>query len=125
MTRWERALYAGRLLPAEQQAELTSLVSMQTGQPIEQTSPADPGGFGLGVAQGTNEKFGTFWFYEGETWGFRTLHVYLPDTGMIMAMGLNSGPIEDQILALAESVYDTLVAHGVISAAPKPVGAGA
>jgi D-alanyl-D-alanine carboxypeptidase len=125
MTRWERALYSGHLLPAEQQAELTSLVSMQTGQPIEQTSPTDPGGFGLGVAQATTEKFGTFWFYEGGTLGFRTLHVYLPESGVIMAMGLNSAPADDQILALAESVYDTLVSQGVIPASPTPVGTGA
>ncbi|MCW2618219.1 MAG: (Serine-type) D-alanyl-D-alanine carboxypeptidase, partial [Modestobacter sp.] len=38
MTRWERALCSGRLLPAEQQAELTSLVSARTGQPIDRTS---------------------------------------------------------------------------------------
>src|SRR3954452_9712111 len=121
VTRWERALYSGRLLPAEQQAELASLVSISTGQPIEQTSLTDPIGFGLGVAQATNEKFGTFWFYEGEAWGFRTLHVYLPDSGLIMAIGLNSVPVEDQIMALAESVYDTLLSHGVIS--PRPVAA--
>ena len=36
LTLWERALYAGRLLPPGQQAELTSLVSTATGQPIEQ-----------------------------------------------------------------------------------------
>jgi D-alanyl-D-alanine carboxypeptidase len=125
MARWERALYTGRLLPAEQQAALTSLVSMQTGQPIEQTSPADPSGFGLGVAQATSEKLGTFWFYEGGTLGFRTLHIYFPDTGLILAMGLNSAPVEDQILTLAESVYDTLVSQGVVPAAPAPVGAGA
>ena len=125
MTRWERALYTGRLLPAEQQAELESLVSMQTGQPIEQTSLTDPSGFGLGVAQATSEKLGTFWFYEGGTLGFRTLHLYFPDTGLILAMGLNSAPVEDQILTLAESVHDTLVSHGVVPAAPAPVGPGA
>jgi D-alanyl-D-alanine carboxypeptidase len=125
MSRWERALYTGRLLPAEQQAELESLVSMQTGQPIEQTSLTDPSGFGLGVAQATSEKLGTFWFYEGGTLGFRTLHLYFPDTGLILAMGLNSAPVEDQILTLAESVHDTLVSHGVVPAAPAPVGPGA
>lgn len=42
-----------------------------------------------------------------------------------MAMGLNSAPVEDQILALAESVYETLLSQGVIPAAPAHVGAGA
>jgi D-alanyl-D-alanine carboxypeptidase len=125
MTRWERALYTGRLLPPAQQVELTSLVSTQTGRPIEQTSPTDPSGFGLGVQQVTAEPFGTFWVYEGGTLGFRTLHVYLPGSGLIMAMGLNSQPADDQIIALVVSVYETLVAEGVLEATPTPVGAGA
>ncbi len=114
MTRWERALYAGRLLPPRQQAELLSLVSMKTGKPIKRTSLADPGGFGLGVGQGTHPTFGRVWLYEGGTLGFRTLHVYLPDSGVIMAMGLNSYPAKDRIVALAASVYDTLRSHRVV-----------
>jgi D-alanyl-D-alanine carboxypeptidase len=125
MTRWERALYSGRLLPPEQQAELTSLVSTQTGEPIEQTSPTDPSGFGLGVGQLTAEPIGTFWFYEGETLGFRTLHVYLPESEAIVGIGLNSHPTDDRIGALAVSVYETLVGQGVIPATSTPVGAGA
>ena len=113
MTRWERAMYDGRVLPASQQAELLSLVSTRTGQPIARTSLSDPGGFGLGVAQFTDAKLGTFWLYEGGTLGFRTLHVYLPGSGVIMAMGLNSAPSQDHIVALAMSVYDTLASHGL------------
>jgi D-alanyl-D-alanine carboxypeptidase len=124
MTRWERALYTGGLLPAEQQAKLMSLVSTQTGQPIETTSPADPSAFGLGVQQVTAEPFGTFWVYEGGTLGFRTLHVYLPETGLIMAMGLNSQPAEDRIIDLVVSLYDTLVSQGVIPARTAPLGTG-
>jgi D-alanyl-D-alanine carboxypeptidase len=96
-------------------------VSTATGQPIEQTSLTDPSGFGLGVAQFTAEELGTFWVYEGGTLGFRTLHVYLPESGFIMAIGLNRQPADDQIVALALSVIDTLVSQGVI---PAPVGAG-
>ena len=114
MTVWERALYDGRLLPPRQQAELLSLVSMTTGKPIRRTSLADPGGFGLGVAQGTHSTLGTFWLYEGGTLGFRTLHVYFPRSGVIMAMGLNSYSAKDQILALAASAYDTLRSHRVV-----------
>jgi hypothetical protein len=40
-------------------------------------------------------------------------------------MGLNSHPADDQIGALAPSVYDTLVSQGVIPATSTPVGAGA
>src|SRR3954465_5813997 len=41
LTRWERALYSGRMLPAQQQAELESLISTATAQPIESTSATD------------------------------------------------------------------------------------
>jgi D-alanyl-D-alanine carboxypeptidase len=121
LTRWARALYTGRLLPPQQQAELTSLVSTATGQPIDQTSPTDPSGFGLGVAQLTIDPLGTFWAYEGSTWGFRVLHVYLPESGVTVAVGLNSHTGGTEITALAEAVFDTLITHGVLA----PVGAGA
>ncbi|HYH26450.1 MAG TPA: serine hydrolase domain-containing protein [Blastococcus sp.] len=114
MTRWERALYGGRLLPPQQQAELESLVSTTTGQPIGSTSVTDPQGFGLGIAQLTDPQLGTFWFYEGETLGFRALHAYFPDSGLIIAIGLNSATDDDQSATLMKSVYDTLRANGMI-----------
>lgn len=114
MTVWEQALYHGRLLPRRQQRELRSLVSTKTGRPIRHTTPSDPEGFGLGIAQMTHPEIGRFWFYEGETLGFRTLHVYLPKSGVIFAMALNSQPTVDHIGDLAVSVYKTLVAHGVV-----------
>lgn len=117
MTVWEQALYHGRLLPARQQRELRSLVSTKTGRPIRHTTPSDPGGFGLGIAQMTHPEIGRFWFYEGETLAFRTLHVFLPKSGVIFAVALNSQPTIDHIGDLAVSVYNTLVAHGVIRAA--------
>jgi len=80
--------------------------------------------FGLGVAQLTAEPIGTFWFYEGETLGVRALHVYLPESEVIIAIGLNSHPADDQIRSLAVSVYETLMSEGVLSA-QAPVGAAA
>jgi D-alanyl-D-alanine carboxypeptidase len=117
MTIWERALYRGRLLPAKQQGELLSLVSKATGKPIKRTSLRDPDGYGLGVGQGTNTIWGTFWFYEGATLGFRTLHLYFPRSGVIMAMGLNSQPSQDHIADLAALVYNTLVSDRIIAGA--------
>jgi D-alanyl-D-alanine carboxypeptidase len=52
--------------------------------------------------------------------GFRTLHAYFPDSGLIIAMGLNSGTADDQIAALMKSVYNTLRADGVIRPRPVP-----
>lgn len=128
MTVWERALYGGALLPPRQQSELTSLVSTATGQPIGRTSLGGPDGFGLGVDQITNAAFGgTVWFYEGGTLAFRTLHIYFPKSGLILAMGLNSytdpnagKATTDHIFLLALAAYQTLLAHGVIPALPAP-----
>jgi D-alanyl-D-alanine carboxypeptidase len=116
MTRWERALYEGRLLPPTQQAELESLISTRTGQPIASTSATDPQGFGLGIAQLTQEGFGTFWFYEGQTLGFRALHAYLPESGLIIAVALNSATAgeNDQSATLIQAIHETLVSNGVI-----------
>jgi D-alanyl-D-alanine carboxypeptidase len=121
MTRWERALYGGRLLPPQQQAELENLISTKTAQPIESTSATDPEGFGLGIAQLTDQELGTFWFYEGETLAFRAVHAYFPDSGLIIAIGLNSAAADDQIATLTKTVYETLRAEGLIH--PRPVHA--
>jgi D-alanyl-D-alanine carboxypeptidase len=125
MTVWEHALYGGALLPTVQQAELMSLVSERTGQPIAQTSLEDQAGFGLGVEQSTGPILGTIWSYEGGTLGFRTYHIYLPTSGVILAMGLNSltnpdPQTTDMIRSLALSAIKTLLAHGVVSALPAP-----
>jgi D-alanyl-D-alanine carboxypeptidase len=122
MTIWERALYGGRLLRPKQQAELESLVSENTGEPIARTTPEDPSGFGLGVVQMTTSKFGTVWAYEGATFGFRAVHVYFPSSGVIIAMTVNSEPTQDAFSLLALSVYNTLLSHRLISPAPAPAG---
>jgi D-alanyl-D-alanine carboxypeptidase len=113
MTVWEHALYHGRLLPRQQQRELQSLVSLKTGKPIKDTTPDDPRGFGLGVAQSIAPKLGRVWSFAGETFAFRSLHFYLPKSGLIFAMALNSDPTVDHMPDLALTVYGTLAAHGV------------
>lgn len=129
MTVWERAMYSGAVLPARQQAELTSLVSTATGKPIKRTSPDDPGGFGLGLTQGFTPEFGNFWFYEGGTMGFRTIHLYVPKWNLILALGLNSytdpntpaaktdpNAKTDHISDLALAVIETLAKDGALPA---------
>src|SRR3954465_13819739 len=122
MPRWELALYGGHLLPPQQQAELESLISTRTGQAIASTSLTDPQGFGLGIAQLTAPELGTFWFYEGETLGFRAVHAYFPDSGLIIAFALNSATADDQIATLMTSVYDTLLTHGLVHPVAAPAG---
>lgn len=112
MTRWVRALYQGNVLAAAQRSELESLVSQSTGAPIAQVSASEPRGFGLGVAQVYQPAVGgAIWFYEGETLGYRMLHVYFPVQDAILVIGLNSQPADDQIGQLVTTVYQTLVSY--------------
>jgi hypothetical protein len=85
-------------LPREQQGDLESLVSTKTGKPIRMTTLPDPGGFGLGLGLGQqwSSTLGTAWLYEGETWAFRVFHIYLPRSGTIIALGLNSATANDK-----------------------------
>ena len=123
MTTWDRALYQGQELPPPQQRQLESLVSTTTGQPVPGTTPADPVGYGLGVYQGIFPSIGTVWFYEGVTYGYRVLHLYVPRSGVIIALAANSDPGNDDDLGtLATSVYQALqkagAAQGQLSPAP-------
>jgi D-alanyl-D-alanine carboxypeptidase len=121
MTRWERALYTGRLLPPRQQHELESLVSTTTSQPIPRTTLADPIGYGLGVGQATTAQTGTVWTYEGQTLGFRAVHIYDPTSGVIVVVAVNSavGSGQDDVTNLAiqvlQTVKDSGVAHRQVS----------
>jgi D-alanyl-D-alanine carboxypeptidase len=92
---WARALYAGTtLLPAKQRSELMSLISTKTAKPLAGPTAGDPSGFGLGVVKRYDPKLGTFWFYQGETLGFRASHLYFPDSGLVVAVFANSRPVE-------------------------------
>ncbi|GAA1964207.1 serine hydrolase domain-containing protein [Catenulispora subtropica] len=111
LARWERALYHGELLPPRQQRELESLVSVETGLPISTTTPSDPHGYGLGVGQVTSPVVGKAWVYEGETSGFRSVIMYVPSSGVLVSLALNSGGVaEDHLPQLLLKVYQDLTA---------------
>jgi D-alanyl-D-alanine carboxypeptidase len=116
LTTWDQALYLGQELPPEQQRQLESLVSEVTGKPIPVAGPGNPG-FGLGVQQATNSITGTIWDYEGETPGYRVLHLYQPASGVIFAVAANSGAqgSNDQLGSLAITVFKTLQAAGALT----------
>ena len=40
---------------------------------------------------------GIVWFYEGETFSHRIMHIFVPDTEIIVTIGVNSRPIVDQV----------------------------
>jgi D-alanyl-D-alanine carboxypeptidase len=114
MTTWDRALYQGRLLPPRQQRQLESLVSEATGKPIRRTTAADPNGYGLGVHQVFNPQTGIIWDYEGQAFGARVLHLYLPRTGLLIAVAANSSATNDDLSDLSGAVYQTLHQAGAV-----------
>jgi D-alanyl-D-alanine carboxypeptidase len=113
LSKWERALYTGRMLPRKQQRELESLVSQKTGKPVKRLTPADSRGYGLGVAQALSPSVGRFWFYEGETFAFRVLHFYFPRSGTVIDVAVNSATNHDQLSSLGASIYVILQRSGL------------
>jgi D-alanyl-D-alanine carboxypeptidase len=107
-TKWERALYRGRMLPRKQQRELESLVSVNTGKPIKRLNAQhDPQGYGLGVSEiAFAPPFGLVWWYEGETLGYRVLHFYVPRSGTLFAVAVNSDTSDsaDKLFDLGASI---------------------
>jgi D-alanyl-D-alanine carboxypeptidase len=115
LTIWAREIYQGtKLLPAKQKTELESLISIKTAKPIAKVTPEDPAGFALGVAQRYAPPLGTFWFYQGETLGFRAAHLYFPDSNLVVAVFANSRPTEKEshLPQLFSKLYATIKANG-------------
>jgi D-alanyl-D-alanine carboxypeptidase len=59
---------------------------------------------------------GSFWFYEGETLGYRCAYVWLPNSDTVYTVAVNSqtSGAEDAIGALLQNIYATLRARGTI-----------
>ena len=55
-----------------------------------------------------NAQTGAIWDYEGQTSANRVVQLYLPRSGMIIALALNSATTNDDIGDLAGSVHQTL-----------------
>ena len=72
-----------------------------TGKPIRLTTPGGPDGYGLGVAQQNSRQTGAIWVYEGQAFGARVMHLYLPRSGMIIALAVNSSTDNDDLGDLA------------------------
>lgn len=91
--KWVQALFIDEtVLDTIQKSKLTRLVSLTTGKPLGKTSAADPKGFGLGVVQAysSDKQMNYYWYYEGETLGFRALYMYVPCNGVIISSIFNS-----------------------------------
>ncbi len=89
--RWVENLFIGDLLlNTAQKMRMQTLVSVKTGKPLEQTNADEPRGFGLGIIQAFDPEIGRYWFYEGETLGYRALYLYVPCNEVIISALFNS-----------------------------------
>ena len=90
---WIRPLFDKRVIPAKQLEEMTTLVSNKTGLPLQEVSADEPVGFGLGLGRFHRKELGgAYWFYEGETLGFRTIFAYWPQFDLLITGSVNSRP---------------------------------
>jgi D-alanyl-D-alanine carboxypeptidase len=72
---------------------MTTLVSNKTALPLQEVSSDEPGGFGLGLGRFHRKELGgAYWFYEGETLGFRTIFAYWPQDDLLITGSVNSRP---------------------------------
>jgi D-alanyl-D-alanine carboxypeptidase len=96
---WVRDLFGVRVFPQKQLDEMTKLVSQKTGLPIQDTSATDPHGFGLDLGRiYLDPSVGSFWFYQGETLGYRVIFAYWPQYDLVITAATNSQPNEGQDL---------------------------
>jgi D-alanyl-D-alanine carboxypeptidase len=90
---WIRALFEKRVFPAKQLDEMTTMVSNKTGLSLSEVTADEPGGFGLGLGRFYRKELGgAYWFYEGETLGFRTIFAYWPQDDLLITGSVNSRP---------------------------------
>ncbi len=121
---WIRALFDKRVIPPKQLEEMTTLVSNKTGKPLSDATADDPVGFGLGLGRFYRKELGgAYWFYEGETLGFRTIFAYWLQYDLVITGAVNSRPPngEDKFgPAVIGGVFKALQQAGLEAGAPKP-----
>jgi D-alanyl-D-alanine carboxypeptidase len=121
VARWVRALFSDTLLPPPQKAKLFSLVSQVSGKPIAATSPADPRGYSLGIAQNWLPLTGNpLWAYQGETFGYEVLWARRAGDGVVVVIAQNSATANNNLAALYETVLRILEPQSVIHQATAP-----
>jgi D-alanyl-D-alanine carboxypeptidase len=118
LSRWIRALFGGQVIPQQQLNEMTSIISTKTGEPVSDVSPDDPSGFGLDLGRVYRAELGgTYWFYQGTTFGFRAIFAYWPQYDLVITAATNSQPQdnEDQLGAVVVGgAFQTLQTQGLI-----------
>jgi D-alanyl-D-alanine carboxypeptidase len=77
---WAYSLFHGKVLPADIQKQLMSVVSTKTGLPEGKE------GYGLGVGTRIDKNFGKWWGHEGETLGYHAIFIWYPEYDITIAI---------------------------------------
>ncbi|MDF1655056.1 MAG: serine hydrolase [Coxiellaceae bacterium] len=120
VAQWVLDLFNGRILPKKQLAQMKSLVSTKTGQPItlQQAMKTNTTGYGLGLMMQPSQKYGPIWMYEGISYGHTAVYMYVPKykTIIVYTAGLGSlrkNPVN--FTALGKQVLQQLLGDKVNS----------
>lgn len=92
ITKWVRALFTpGKFLTKNELKHMLALISQKTGHPVNMLSYKDPYAFGLGIGVQYGAHLKTaFYIYEGYTFGYRALYIYVPTRGISIVVAVNS-----------------------------------
>ena len=72
---------------------MTTLVSNKTGLPLQEVAATIRSASALASAASIDKELGGgYWFYEGETLGFRTIFAYWPQYDLLITGSVNSRP---------------------------------
>ncbi|MBA2652443.1 MAG: beta-lactamase family protein [Tatlockia sp.] len=118
--KWVNALYKGTIFSEKMRSkllsELKSVISMKTGQPIQDVDKNDPLAFGLGVLR-IYENGQRFWAYKGSTLAYRMFYRLKPCNNTTLVVALNSQGNEDDanaatgasIQKLSSDIYKKII----------------
>jgi len=118
LTNWVRDLFSGKVIPAQQLQEMTTMVSSKTGQPVADVTPDDPVGFGLDLGRVYQPTTGKFWSYQGSTLGARAIFAYWPEYDLVITCMTNSQPedSENQLPQTVAKLFQVLQKSGLVPA---------
>ncbi len=108
---WAKALFKGNVLQPKQLNEMTTLVSMESGQLINKQSE---NGYGLGIGSdienfGFNKKYGLVYDHTGGMLGALSYFVYLPRKNIIVAVVTNTNQCD--VIKIADDVISSVIDH--------------
>lgn len=112
IVRWVDGLFnSNKILNKAEIKQMQQLVSVTTGQNLNDVDKNNPQGFGLGLIKTFKPEIGKFWFYQGQTIGYRAIYMYVPCNKVIISALFNSSVSSnnDKAHLLLEKLYQEVL----------------